>query len=491
MRSLIKGVLTTGTSALVNLLLWTLSIKIIAMMLGPSGVGLFSLIRQALLTFSSFGSAGQTAVVQGISSKNGDELKDYINNTFWLFIGGTFFSVLILALFSNQIAYFIFNQSDQIYITLIKWLTLPVILTNLYFYLKSVINGNLAIGRLAIVEVLGPLIAIVLVYPVSLVVKDGHVLAFIWFLSATQFVMIMASVYLILRSSWLKGSALMKFKYRKASCQHFFKITGTALLTVFISMGSLLLIRSILVKEGGLSQAGLFDLAWTLSGAYVMLLLKAFGTFFMPALSSIKDPEQGKVLIERVVRLSTLIMIPMISVIIVLKPLLIEILYSSEFLPSIEIVRWMLIGDYFKITCWIFGIVMIVNTDMKEYFFSELFWYSMFVSISLYSIGSDIGVEGVGVAFFISYLILCFLFLVFMKKKYGLIFKPHVFISWLCGLLMVVLTSWVTWEKDYVDGANLVIIAISSSVLVWFSLLNQEKEQVKKKVTMLMSKNYE
>jgi len=70
MRNLIFALFKTGSSSIARLLFNMASIKIIAISLGPSGLGLYSIIRQAMFTFGSVGSGGQTAIVQGISSRD-------------------------------------------------------------------------------------------------------------------------------------------------------------------------------------------------------------------------------------------------------------------------------------------------------------------------------------------------------------------------------------------------------------------------------------
>ena len=42
-----------------------------------------------------------------------------------------------------------------------------------------------------------------------------------------------------------------------------------------------------------------------------------------------------------------MLIVPLVVTTIVLKPAVVRLLYSPAFLPALEIMRWMLIGDYF------------------------------------------------------------------------------------------------------------------------------------------------
>ena len=54
-----------------------------------------------------------------------------------------------------------------------------------------------------------------------------------------------------------------------------------------------------------------------------------------------------------------LLVAPLITLVILGKSLVVSILYSKEFLPSFDIIQWMLIGDYFKAVGWVLATPML------------------------------------------------------------------------------------------------------------------------------------
>ncbi len=489
MRDLIYAVLKTGSGAIGNLLLSVVSMKVMAVMLGPAGTGLFSLIRQAVITLSSLGSGGQTALIQGVASKEGIGRDSYVRTTFWLFVFAAFFSVALIELFAPTIATLVFGTNDSGMIQLIRWMALPVFLLHAYIYLKSVLNGFRAIGRLAFVEMLGPFFTLALVYPVCIFVGDGYALAFIWMLSAAQLLMIVASCLILYKNGWLStlfdGNAVL---LNRADFRYFLTIAGTTFLISMMGSGTLLAVRTMIARDGGLYQAGLFDLAWS-SGSYVMLLLASFGTYYTPTLSQAVGNVARAALVRRIIRLSTLLMIPMIVTVIVLKPLLVQVLYSSEYIDSLEIVRWMLIGDYFKITGWVLATTAIVNNHMKIYFLTEMFWYVGFLVLSALSVLYFSDLQGVGVAFVALYFALVIYYLQYVRKVYDLQITSDLLIPWIIGFVVVVMASIQNWNSLTVNWISSLLWIIGSLWLVFLFLKKTEREIIWNKISQRLRVN--
>ena len=477
MRKLIFAVLKTGTSSLVSLVLNLVSVKVIAVMLGTSGVGLYSMIRQTVLTMAVIGLGGQTSLVQGIASKSGVDRDNFIRTVFWLFLLGGLFSILTIEVFATDIASLLFGNRAGDLTSLIRWLALPVFLSIMYTYLKGVMNGFREIGRLALVEALGPLVVLSLVYPVCSMVDKGYLLAFVWMMSASQFLMLLSGLLICSKQRLL--IPIFQFpSIDKGNSQHFFKIAGTTFITGLMGMVSILAVRSIVTREAGLHEAGLFDLAWSLSGNYVMLLLSSFGTYYMPTLSAANDDADRSVLIGQVVKFSVLLMVPLIAAVVLMKPLLVVLFYSKEFLPSLELVRWMLIGDYLKVTSWVLAIPVLARLDMKTYFYTESFWYIGFVVLSAVSILGYGDLQGIGGAFIALYLCLAAYYARYVQKLYVHCIDAKLLMIWLTGLLIVLAVSWQNWEVTAVNWRSCIFWLVGCCAFLWFSFDKKDKSKV-------------
>jgi O-antigen/teichoic acid export membrane protein len=190
------------------------------------------------------------------------------------------------------------------------------------------------------------------------------------------------------------------------------------------------------------------------------------------------DTAERAALIRRVVRLSTMLMIPLIVSVVVLKPVLVNLLYSSEYMASLETVRWMLIGDYLKITSWVLAIPAIVNADMRIYFWTETFWYLGFVILSAISIVYLGELQGVGIAFVVLYLGLVIYYLQYVRRVCELRVDRELFLPWLIGLAIVIMASVQNWNNTVADGTTALLwIAGSLGVVVVF-LKKSERQMI-------------
>jgi O-antigen/teichoic acid export membrane protein len=451
MRELISGVIKTSSSVFINLIFGAATTKIMALTLGTEGIGLFSLMRQIVLTFGVIAQGNQTAIVQGIASRRGFPQSTFIRSAFYFFLPFVFLSVLAIESLSMPIANVLFQDQSSEKLALVRWMAIPVILQYAYIFLKSILNGFRAIGTLAIIEILGPVTTFLLAYPMCKLVNSGYLMAFIVILSAGQIVILITTLYVLIKKRWLSIKLIFhKIQILKSDYQYLIAISGTTLITAIFASIVLFIVRFAVTKNSGLEGAGYFDLAWTLSGGYVMVILGSFGTYYMPTLSQTKGIEQKNNLIKNIIRLAILLMTPIITAVIVLKPALISILYSVEFMDALKIMRWMLIGDYLKITCWILVIPLLVNMRTKIYLWTEIFWYGSFLGLSLISTYYFNNLEYIGASFMLIYLLVAYFFYKKIIKIYGLHVGSDLMKPWILGLFFIVCISMICWNDSEV-----------------------------------------
>lgn len=428
--------------------------KIMAIMLGPSGVGLFSLLRhtqQTATAMATFG--GQTALVQGIASRDGAAKRRYVYTVFWYFVVGAAGISVLLVAFAPLLAPTLLGRKDVTSVRMVRWLAVPVILGGVVAFLSGVLNGFRAIGRLALVNVAMSATMAVFAYPVAQVVASGQPMALVCLLSVGLGAGAILAGIVVLRGGWLNVSLNRVWvPLDGEASRHFVRIGGVTLVTSLAQMGTILAIRAFIVHQSGFAGAGIFDVAWTLSMVYVMLALTSFGTYYLPTLSGITDPEEREALILATLRFTTLVMVPLVTSVIVLRPLVVRLFYSTQCLPSVKIMRWMLIGDYFRTASWALAMPMLAYADMKTFFWSEMLWNLCFAALSLGALsvlGGDL--QWVGVAFLISYLCYFIYALVYVSSRFEIRIPRRAVMQFLAGFAIVVAVSGVAWESDYVN----------------------------------------
>lgn len=493
MLEILGAFLKTGSGSVVSLLLNIASVKIMAVILGPSGLGLLSLLRQIQQTALNVATAGgQTALVQGASSRKDEARQDYLRTTLLIFLVGGLIAAGSIVLFAPAIAKWVIGKSDPSSVWLIRWLALPVLISVFSGYIAGVLNVYRAIGRLAIMQSSAALGILLLAYPVALAVKSGFELAFIGLMTASVAIGAGLGIVFLWQEGWL--SPILRYlthSIQGDAVRHFFSVAGTMVITGLVATGTMLSIRALIVRQQGLSGAGIFEAAWTVSMTYVMLILSSFSTYYLPTLTITQEPQARVILIQRLLRLSTLLMIPLVTAVVTLKPLVINLLFSNEFTPALEIMRWMLIGDYFKITSWVLAFPMLAYADMKTFFWSEIVSNVGFLGIAGGMIIGLRSLQGVGISFMLLYVAYLIYTLHYARSRYHLTVDRSLVITWLLGLALILGTSWQTWSATQVNWTMAVICGGAALALSWIMLGKVDQKQlvrlVLKKATQVRS----
>lgn len=463
MLKLIKATLKAGSGTIAILLFGIISTKIMALVLGTSGIGLLSLLRQTRQTALTLATVnGRTALVQGIASRKSGARNIYLSTTFLILLISAGLISISLFFAAPSITSLVMNKSDDATISLVRWLAVPVFLGALLAYLTGVLNGYRAIGRLALVQAIGAMASAVVAYPVARLVSTGYLLAFIWMMCISLIAGLILSLYFTWRQGWLAPlTTLGKSHFQWNAARHFFSIAGTTLSTGFAHVATLLAVRGIITHEAGLSGAGIFDVAWVLSSKYVMLILNSLGTYYLPTLSQTENAKERIDLMQRLLRFVTIGMVPLVIAVVVLKPLVINILYSPEFAPSLEIIQWMLIGDFFRATAWVFGMSILAYADMKVFFWKEVLRDGFFLMGSFIALRWCHSVEWIGLSFMLlNMLNLVYLFY-YARTRHQFTLTKSILIHWLVGLGLLLSASWQTWDAVVVNW---------STALFWISV---------------------
>ncbi len=448
MLDLIKASIKTGSSAFITILLRVLSVKILAVVFGPAGIGLFSLLRQARDTLVPLATIGSgTAIVQGVASQEQDEEKrqEYIGTVATLLGVNVLLFILAAAALAPWIGQLIFGELDSREMTnAVRWVTIPVILGAMAGFLTSLLNGYRAIGRLAVVQAAGMAALVLLTYPLARLANEAEMLGMTLLLVVTPAATVALAGYFLWKGGWLK---VFRFRFRGWAAKHFFWMSIPTLAASFGMNGMLLAVRSMITRSGGLSAAGYFDMCWSFSLLYVNLVTSSFGTYYLPTLSGTHEREKVSLLIGQVVRLATVLLTPLIVGLVVLKPMIIRVFYSSEFLPAIELMQWMLIADYLKVTSWIFAYTVLAFANMKVFLWTELGFFGAFMGGAWISTRSGAGWQGIGASFLAMYIGYFAYMLYYVVRKHG--YRPTLrgAAFWLGGLGIVAMASGLTWSQ--------------------------------------------
>ena len=417
MRDILRAGLKVGLATLASLLGWVVAGKVLALTLGAAGVGLFGLLRQLLQNLTLVGSlSGQTALVQGIASRpTGPDQNRYAGSVLRVqaLIAGTV--ALGLLLLAPWLGPWLIPHPQAV--ALLRWLAVAMLVMVAQTFVVGLLNGHRLINELVKSQMLGPLAVMVLIFPMVWLVRGGYPSGFVLMLGGPAVIVTLAAARAARNAGWLP--AMLEWGINRADVASFFRMSGVMLIAGAVTTGTQFFISWLVAKWMGLAQAGQFWTAWTLSMAYVTLVLGSLGTYYMPSLTRLSDPEERRALISNYLRLSLIAMPLLVSLVIVFKPWVIRGMFSSALLPALQVMRWMLIGDLFKGLSWVLAFPMLAFSEMKWFFWTEALFSLGTAGGAWIWLSSGGGIEGLGVIFLILYSLYLPMMVYYVRIKHG------------------------------------------------------------------------
>src|SRR5260221_2747338 len=152
-----------------------------------------------------------------------------------------------------------------------------------------------------------------------------------------------------------------------------------------------LVLPPLLIQNYGADANGYFRAAWTVGMQNLAILLSSLGTYFIPVLSGAKTEEERRKVLNDAALLAVLFSLPLIGGLIVFQPLVIRILYNAQFLPPIEMLNWLVLGNYFTVVMWLFTMVSTTRAHMTIYTATSVGYGCGFLLIRWLSVGFPAG----------------------------------------------------------------------------------------------------
>jgi O-antigen/teichoic acid export membrane protein len=477
MKAALKAFLKTLSGSVGAISFGIIATKIIASFSGPAGLGLFSILRQinqTCLGIASF--QGVNPIVHGLSTKQSFEKSSYVISVGMTLLASTAIFSLIFWAFTPHLSILILDSSNPEDHFLIRGLIIAISFGIGTVFFTGILNSRRQIGRIALVQSVSGLGAALIAYPALLFfgVKEGSLLIII---SIALFGFLSGLIFLIkdqqIKFKITSVLASINPKYIK----QFLTYGITLVLAGLSATGTILLIRTLLLRYMGYTVVGMFDAAWTIGNSYFLLILSSLGTYFFPTLAQMRDPEEKDIFIKNTLRLMLLIEVPVIIVMLVIKPMLIELFYTSEFIPSLTLLRWFFIGDFFKAFGWVLATNMQINSDYKTYFFLELFSNALLACGGYLSLFVFNNIEGIGLTYLFLYFTY-FLFCIFFSIiRYKISFIKTDLMLYGTGLFIIILTSYFTWNNIKPTAISF-LVAISCVIFyLFFNTSSKERQQ--------------
>lgn len=397
----LKATGTVGGGQIINIVISLVKTKIIAIILGPSGVGIVGLLTTAtdmIRNVASFGLPFSGVRDISIADGKNDEVEvSRVIKVFnkWVLISAILGSFIALA-FCLPLSRFLFSNDE--YTFGIAYLSVSIFFSAIGSGFAAVIQGKRAISLMVKSAIISNLLASIVTVILYLLFKENGIVSS----------MIVASfINLIVAYHFYKKLAIPDFGKISVS-ESWLTAKGmiriglfTIIVSVFDQIMSLGL-RAFIANKVGVDGVGLFTAANTIATMYLSIVLGSIGSDYYPKLASIHDDNNN---LHKSVNTQLYIILLLASPIIVgmigFGDVAIQLLYSDKFIGAIDILKWQILGDFFKIIAWPCGFVFLAKGMGNLYIFFSLSYTVIYMAI-IYFGWDYFGFFSIGMSFFIA-----------------------------------------------------------------------------------------
>lgn len=465
-RRILKSSSIIGGASVINIVIGLLRTKILAVLLGPAGLGLVSLytgLMQSAATLATMGLGivGTRQIAEADGKEDEYALAVARRAMFWGTLLLASAGALIVWSLREVLANHVLGKSADA--DIVGWLSLGVALSVAGTSQGALIQGMRRIGDMARLSVYGS------------VLNTVFGLALLWHWGAAGLVayVLISPLVSFLLGHWFV-SRLPKVTHTDISLQEIARQWQTLLRLGIPFMGAGLVgslvqlwIRVEVGDTLGAESLGHFQAAWAVSMQYIGFVLGAMGADYYPRLTSlIHDRKAATRLVNEQTEIALLLSAPVFIAMIGLTPWVIQLLYSSAFLPAVDVLRWQILGDVLKVASWPLGFVILAAGAGKAFFWSETV-VLMLMGGLIAGLTSSAGLQITGIAFLVCYVVYLPLVYLLAKHRIDFSWQPGVmrlFASVLGACMLVAILCSHYWWGAFVAVGLAVVFGLFTLV---------------------------
>lgn len=464
--NILKATALFGGVRVFQIIIHIIRAKVVAMLIGPAGMGIHNLLKSTLDTVNHVTGCGlQTSAVRDIAKAydgGNQERIDVVITSLRLIVWLTgLIGVLVVFLGSAPLSYFAFGNYE--YSTAFKYLSIIMFATQLNTGQVALLQGTFHYKYLAKSSLIGNILSLLLTIPLYYYLREKGIVP----------ALVIASL-ITLYFSW-KASRKVTYHYVRLPFSKLFA-EGREMLTLglVLAIGSLIgnlssyLMNVFISHSGSIRDVGLYTAGTTIANSYIFLVMSSMSTDYVPRLSALNgDIDAQNEAINKQTELLIIILLPLLVFFIVFSKEMILLLYSTEFLVISTMLELFMVGMLLQAFTWCLSYAVVARGDKKLFLLTEIYNFSISIFLKVYGFYLA-GLDGVGVAFVADYVFELLLIYIVCHRKYQFRLSTDclmvvIYSVVICTITLVsvyVLSSY--WR--YVIGIVLLILAFVYSV---------------------------
>ena len=417
-RRILKALSIFGGTQVLTILSSIVRTKLIAIWIGPAGIGLFGIFNMALDLISGVTEIGiRSSSVRDIASSNADPRRreEVIATVIRWMTGLGGLGALLTFLFAPLLSEYSFGDTSQA--GGFRLLAAVVFLMAISSGWSAVLQGTGRLRDIARISVIGTFGGMIVSIPLFYYLRlDSIVLSILAYAAVT------AGVTLAYRYRPPRGEEVPRVSLRRSwSIGRSFVVLG-----IFISVSDILgqlanyAFISWLNVSTDSTTVGYFQAGNTMIFRYVGLIFSAIAMEFYPRLSSNASSSiRTSVFVAHEIKVCMAVLVPFTILFIIFAPLIVRILYSDAFMPVVPYVTLGIVGTLFRAVSVSMAFVILARGDGRTYLLTETI--SAVTMLPIY-IGcyKAWGIAGFGVAYTLWFALYTLAVMAIYYRRYGL-----------------------------------------------------------------------
>lgn len=439
--------------------------KVVAVSMGPSGVGEIGLYTAAItlmiaLTSFGIGSSGVKLISEAYHQRNIEEF----NKSVFVFNKLSSYSAMLGSIltfaFSPLLSKWSFGSYDHTLSFMLLSLAVQFIVldTKHLVLLQSVMN----LKDQGKASVFGALIGTVISLPLYFLLKERAIIPslLVLFLSNMLF------SYLYARRVMVEIPTL-KYNELKQRSKSFISLGFAMTISYILVMAVSYIVRLYISQEGGVQQVGLYQAGWAIVNGYVGLIFTAMAKDYFPRLSSVnQDNSRVSEMANQQMELGMLIISPIIIVFLISMDRIVALLYSSAFYSIKDMMIWSLLGMFFKLLSWSISYIFLAKGLSGRFVIYEVTINVLTVLLNV-TFYKYVGLEGLGIAFCLVNLIYLIIVFYMARRSFEFSFNEGVKVIFLVNFVVCAALSFLIRFENQIKTPVLYISFSMACILVF------------------------
>lgn len=429
---MIKAFGLFGSVQFLTMLFAVIRTKLVAVWIGPAGVGMFGVFNTALDMISSVTQLSmRTSAVKEIAQDRTSTSTIAHAVRWWAIVLGIAGTILCAG-GAPLLSTWTFGDTSHSWNFIV--LSLSLLFTSLTGGESALLQGKQCLKTLAKASLWGNLLGLATSIPLFYFFRIDSI---VWSIVAYSLATFIA--FFVLR---YKITVKVSGNWREAYEQG----KGFIRLGVYLTLSSFTLylgyyiFMSFLMAKEGADTVGYYQAGFTIINKYTGIVFMVLGMEFYPRLATVSGKSiRESAYVNHESLLLLLALIPVILVFIAFRSVIVDLLYDRSFGVIDGYIAWGIIGTLFRAVSWCMSYVMVVRGDSKVYLMVEL------SSVAIYLIANILcftmwGLTGLGYAYLTWYILYTMIAGAVYRFRYHLSLNPKVLATLLGGTVISIIS---------------------------------------------------